>query len=183
MYILPHFRGVFFSTNCRYQLDTLHSRLREQTCTNCWSGSITPFNSSPSEVRLGPVVPVFWSQSSPMAIWEDRGENGVRQTWGRSPASSPSPSQPRVFWRSLRTESQRGGEEAFGAIDMMGQCLHVDMSSKYVRAALPAAAVFSFPVAAFVDVELLTRDAVLAAIKPTGLVVVVRHAWKKRTRY
>lgn len=83
----------------------------------------------------------------------------------------------------LLEQRVNGGEEAFGAIDMMGQCLHVDMSSKYVRAALPAAAVFSFPVAAFVDVQLLTRDAVLAAVKPTGLVVVVRHAWKKRTRY
>lgn len=59
---------------------------------------------------------------------------------------------------------------------MMDQCLRVNRSSKYVRAAVPAATVFSFPVAAFVDVDLLTRDAVLAALKPTGLVVVVRHA-------
>lgn len=118
----------------------------------------------------------------PDAIWEDRGQNGVRQIRGRSPASSPSPSQQRVFWSSLRTESQRG-VGAVGAVDMMAQCLHVNASSKYVRAALPAAAVLRFPVAAFVDVDLLTRDAVLAALKPTGLVVVVRHAWKKRARY
>lgn len=59
---------------------------------------------------------------------------------------------------------------------MTDQCLRFHRSSKYVGAALPAAAVFHFPVAAFVDVDLLTRDAVLAALEPTGLVVVVRHA-------
>lgn len=62
------------------------------------------------------------------------------------------------------------------ALNVMDECLRGNASSKYVRAALPAAAVFSFPVAAFVDVDLLARDAVLAALKPTGPVVVMRHA-------
>lgn len=49
-------------------------------------------------------------------------------------------------------------------------------SSKYVRTALPVATILSFPVAAFVDVDLLTGDAVLTVLKPTGLVVVMRYA-------
>lgn len=58
----------------------------------------------------------------------------------------------------------------------MEQSLHVNASSKYIRAAFPGAAILSFPVAALVDVDLLTRDAVLTVLKPTGLVVVMRHA-------
>lgn len=59
---------------------------------------------------------------------------------------------------------------------MMDYSVQVNLSLKNVRAALPAAAVFSFPVAAFVDVDLLPRDAVLAALKPAGLVILMRHA-------
>lgn len=74
-----------------------------------------------------------------------------------------------------------GGRE--GVVDMVDQrCPRAKTTSKYVRAALPAAAVLGFPVAAFVDVELLPGDAVLAALEPAGLVVVVGHAWKERAR-
>lgn len=132
----------------------------------------------PLRVQTGTSPPCVLIPVLPDGHLRCRGQDGARQTdRGRSPASSPSPSQQSVFWRSLRTESQRGGgKEAGGAVDMIDHCFRVNGSSKYVRAALPAAAVFSFPVAAFVDVDLLTRDAVLAALKPTGLVVVVRHA-------
>lgn len=58
----------------------------------------------------------------------------------------------------------------------MEQSLPVNASSKYIWARFPVATILSFPVATFVDVDLLTRDAVLTVLKPAGLVVVVRHA-------
>lgn len=95
------------------------------------------------------------------------------------PAESPS-----ADLLEQRVNAGGGGEEGGRRGGRYGgsQTPRVKTTSKYVRAALPAAAVLGFPVAAFVDVELLPGDAVLAALEPAGLVVVVGHAWKKRAR-
>lgn len=98
------------------------------------------------------------------------------------PAESPS--------ADLLEQRVNAGGGGGGGGDMVDQrVLALKQTSKYVRAALPAAAVLGFPVAAFVDVELLAGDAVLAALEPAGLVAVVGHAceeeralaWKKRS--
>lgn len=49
--------------------------------------------------------------------------------------------------------------------------------SKYVRTALPAVTLLSFPVASLIDMDLLTCDPVLAALEPKCLVVVMRCAF------
>lgn len=106
---------------------------------------------------------------------------------GRNPAS-PSSGLWATCWRSLRTESHWEG----GNWGLAGGAFYVNLwisfsmksmlMSKYIWIALPVVAILRFPVASFIDMDLLTCDTVFATLKPTCLVVVMRSTWKKKHR-
>lgn len=173
--------GGFFSAQTKCIISTLFTadwqNRHEQTADLEASHSLIP-----------PPLDSDWNQSSlrfdPSAPWRPFEKTGDKMGWGRLEEETqllPHLHPSREWSGDLLEQrvSGRGAGLGLWSSDMMDPSLRVNASSKYIGAALPAATILSFPVAAFVDVDLLAWDVVLTALKPTGLVVVMCQTWKK----